>query len=199
MMVRNQLVLFVKAPRIGAVKTRLAKGIGKVNAWRFYRSQSSRLLLTVGRDPRWRTALAVTPDDYVNTMGFWPGDVTRLSQGQGDLGQRMARVFEALPPGPAVIVGSDIPGVQRHHIAAAFRSLRRHDAVFGPAADGGYWLVGLSRRRPVWHLFNNVRWSSRYALADTVANLDGRRVAMLEQLSDVDTPADYEAWRKNRT
>jgi rSAM/selenodomain-associated transferase 1 len=196
---RNHLVIFAKAPRIGTVKTRLAhgvEGIGRLEAWRFYWGQTQRLLRNVGHDPRWRTVLAVTPDRAA-AKGFWPGGMQRVPQGHGGLGARMARVFDRLPPGPAVIVGSDIPGVRRDHIAQAFRALAHHDAVFGPAADGGYWLVGLSRRRAAPGVFRNVRWSTRHALADTLVNLRGRRVAMLEQLSDVDTPSDYDAWKKS--
>ena len=75
-----------------------------------------------------------------------------------------------------VIIGSDIPNIERADIANAFHQLGRHDAVFGPAPDGGYWLVGQSRRRTVLQMFDNVRWSSEHALADTMANLEGGSV-----------------------
>jgi uncharacterized protein len=75
---------------------------------------------------------------------------------------------------------------------AAFRALGRADAVFGPAADGGYWLVGLSPRRPA-RPFAGVRWSSEHALTDTLGNFPGRRFARLRTLQDVDTAADYRA------
>ena len=85
-----------------------------------------------------------------------------------------------------MIVGTDVPGIRPAHIAEAFRLLGRHDAVFGPATDGGYWLVGLRRRPRVLRPFANVRWSSPHALADTLANLEGRTVAFVATLSDVD-------------
>jgi glycosyltransferase A (GT-A) superfamily protein (DUF2064 family) len=97
----------------------------------------------------------------------------------------------------AVLVGSDIPGLSRDDIAAAFRALGRADAVFGPAEDGGYWLVGLGPRRPA-RPFAAVRWSTRYALADTLTNFAGRRVALLRTLRDVDTAADLAAIRRAR-
>jgi glycosyltransferase A (GT-A) superfamily protein (DUF2064 family) len=107
----------------------------------------------------------------------------------------MARPIAELPPGPVVIVGSDIPEIERDHVAAAFRALGEHDAVFGPARDGGYWLVGLRRRPSRAHPFGRgVRWSSAHALADTLACLGGRRHCLLERLSDIDTAADYSAW-----
>ncbi len=69
-----------------------------------------------------------------------------------------------------------------------------HDAVFGPAVDGGYWLVGMKRRPWLRGVFADVRWSSPHALADTLANLAGRRVLLLDRLRDVDTGADLAAW-----
>ncbi len=98
----------------------------------------------------------------------------------------MANVARELPPGPVVIVGSDIPDIAPNHIAKAFRALGDNDAVFGPATDGGYWLVGLRRRPRFLDPFAGVRWSSVHALADTLANLAGRRVAFVDLLSDVD-------------
>lgn len=114
-----------------------------------------------------------------------------MPQGRGDLGQRMARVFRALPPGPACIIGGDIPGILPRHIATAFGALGRHDAAFGPAPDGGFWLTGL--RHPGLApagLFRNVRWSSKHALADSMATLPGRTIALTDTLADVDTAAD---------
>ena len=89
-----------------------------------------------------------------------------------------------------IIVGSDIPELRPTHVARAFRLLGDHDWVFGPAADGGYWLLGARRRRPPRGTFADVRWSSAHALADTLANLKGARVAYLEMLGDVDTGED---------
>ena len=89
----------------------------------------------------------------------------------------------------AVLAGSDIPDLRPDDIAAAVRALGRADAVFGPATDGGYWLVGLGPRRPA-RPFAGVRWSTRHALADTMANFRGRRVALLRRLQDVDTAED---------
>ena len=101
----------------------------------------------------------------------------------------MHRACARFPRHRVTIIGSDIPDATANDVANAFRALGRADAVFGPAADGGYWLVGLSPRRPA-RPFAAVRWSSEHALADTVANFAGRRVAMLRTLHDVDTAAD---------
>lgn len=114
-----------------------------------------------------------------------------MQQGTGDLGTRMQRLLDTAPPGPAIIIGSDIPDITTRHIADAFERLRDHDAVFGPAPDGGYWLVGLRRVPRVPRIFADVRWSGPHALSDTLANLSGFRVALAAELADVDDLASY--------
>jgi hypothetical protein len=121
-----------------------------------------------------------------------------MPQGPGDLGARMARVMKTLPPGPVVIIGTDAPDIRPPHIAQAFHALGRHEAVFGPAADGGYWLVGLRRRPRCPEIFAGVQWSTSAALADTLANIPKTSVAMLEILQDIDTGADLDCWRRRQ-
>ncbi|MAG96195.1 MAG: TIGR04282 family arsenosugar biosynthesis glycosyltransferase [Alphaproteobacteria bacterium] len=184
------LVVFAKAPRLGAVKSRLARQVGAVAAWRFYRNSLAQTLRRLD-DRRWRTWLCLTPDTFAPGP-LWSGD--RLAQGGGDLGARMARPFVNLPPGPVVLVGCDIPALERRHVSTAFAALGRHQAVFGPARDGGFWLVGL-RRRPALPrhrpgLFTAVRWSGPQALADTLDGLRNQPVALLEILADVDNAVD---------
>ena len=92
------------------------------------------------------------------------------------------------------MIGADIPGITRNRIAGAFGALGSHDAVVGPATDGGYWLIGLSRRRNVPPgLFRDVRWSTDHALSDTIANLPDHSIARVATLRDVDTIADLRA------
>jgi rSAM/selenodomain-associated transferase 1 len=188
----NHLVIMAKSPQLGRVKRRLGSDIGGVAATRFYRSCLSHTVMRLARDPRWRTVLAVEPDRAI-AQNLWPmrGSIVLLPQGEGDLGRRMQRLFALLPPGPAIIVGGDIPAIGPKHIAEAFRLLGQADAVLGPALDGGYWLVGLRTRPRLLRLFAGVRWSTPYALADTVANLDGKRVAFAATLCDVDTRQTY--------
>ncbi len=188
---RPWLVIFVKEPRPGRVKSRLARDLGTVGAASWYRTHCRRLLRLVGHDGRWTTALAVTPDREGLESRFWPPGIMRMPQGEGDLGARMAGLMRRLPPGPAAIIGSDIPGVRPSHIMRAFRLLGRHDAVFGPSPDGGYWLVGMRRRRrlPIG-AFRNVRWSGEHALADSCNSLPGHAIGHCDTLRDVDTAAD---------
>lgn len=191
-----RLIVMAKRPVAGGVKRRLAHGIGAAAAVRFYRTTLSHTLLRLGADPRWRTYLAVTPDLSL-ADACWPSApmVTRLPQGHGDLGARMQSLFDALPPGPVVIVGSDIPAIRPAHIAHAFRLLGRADAVLGPAPDGGYWLIGLKRAPKRLAPFKGVLWSTDQALSGTLANLRGRILAFASTLNDVDTEQDYKRER----
>ena len=195
----RHVVIFVKAPRLGVVKTRLARGIGMTRAWAFQRRTTDALLRRLAGDRRWRTIVAVTPDRLATAGPLppsWPRPLHVMPQGLGDLGQRMARPMHGLPPGPVIIVGSDIPDLAPDHILRAFKALGDHDAVFGPAADGGYWLVGLKRRTVPRTLFEDVRWSGPHALTDSIATLGPRAsVAMLETLHDIDTADDLAQWR----
>lgn len=192
----NHLVLFVRAPRVGTVKSRLAAHIGRAGAWAFYRRTLGHMVRRFSDDARWRCWIAITPDTAIGARRLWPRRCRRLAQGAGDLGRRMGRVMAALPPGPVVIIGADIPDARRRHAAAAFRALGSHDAVFGPARDGGYWLVGLKRRPVVMDIFSGVRFSTRHALDDTLGNLaGGRTAALIDTLDDIDDGRDWERWK----
>ena len=103
----------------------------------------------------------------------------------------MQRVFDRLPPGPAVIIGTDVPEITNSHIARAFAALGSNDAVIGPGEDGGYWLIGVRRSPRVPSVFSGVRLSSPHTLKDTLKNLKGRKVAMLNTLADVDDGGSY--------
>ena len=190
------LIVMAKQPKAGAVKQRLAHGIGAVAAAHFHRTTLHNTLMRLGADPRWRTYLAVTPDSALadSCWPSWPR-VPRIPQGAGDLGVRMQALFDSMPPGPVVLVGSDIPGISRAHIAAALRQLGNADAVFGPAQDGGYWLVGFKRSPGRLAPFDDVPWSTDQALAATCANLKGRKIAFTATLSDVDTAEDLKSQR----
>jgi rSAM/selenodomain-associated transferase 1 len=200
MALRRHLVIFARELRLGKGKRRLACRIGDVAAIHFQRVALRALLLRLSRDRRWTTWVAVTPDR--GRLHRLPPGVKQRPQGGGDLGERMRRPMRrpplGMPPGPVVVIGSDIPGVRASHIAEAFRILGWHAFVFGPAHDGGYWLVG-ARRRPAEpaDIFRGVRWSTEHALADTLANLRpceaGPRLAVLE---DVDDAQSWRKWRR---
>jgi uncharacterized protein len=191
---RGTLILFVRAPRLGAGKRRLAREIGNLAALRFERLMIARLLRRLADDRRWCLRLAVTPDRACDPVRHWRSSVAGFGQGDGDLGMRMRRALRACPPGPAVLVGADIPALAARHIWRAFRLLGKHDLVFGPAGDGGFWLVGARHPQHLPTLFEEVRWSGPYALADSLAGLPRRiTVGFADRLEDVD---DAEAYRR---
>lgn len=195
---RPRLVVFAKAPVIGGAKTRLARGIGKVAAWRVYRAMTARLLRRLA-DPRWETVLAVSPDAAMRARfpGVWPERVPRLGQGGGDLGTRQARVFCHAGPRirgrrPVAVIGTDAPQITRSDIARAFRLLKRNDAVIGPAEDGGYWLLALNAPVPE-SVFEDIRWSHQETRADLERRLRAHgleTIAHLRPLRDVDEAGD---------
>ena len=183
---RRVLVVMIKEPRPGRVKTRLGRSIGYVAAAWWFRHQVLGLLRRV-RDPRWDIWLAVSPDREGFLSRVWPSDLPRVAQGRGDLGDRMARVMR-MAPGPVCVIGADVPGITRARVWDAFRALGASDAVFGPAEDGGYWLVGV--RRVPSGVFAGVRWSTEHALRDSEASLAGLRIAHVQTLRDVDEVDD---------
>lgn len=176
---RPTLLVFARAPAIGRGKTRLARDIGRVEAWRVYRAMSAELIGRLGRDPRWRTVVRITPD-----RARWPGAATE-AQGRGGLTPRLERALRAHARGPVAVIGTDSPEITREHVARAFRAVRRTGAVFGPAEDGGFWLLALGPAQARRVRLGNVRWSTADALADSVAALGGR-VVLLETLADID-------------
>ncbi|MEO8813129.1 MAG: DUF2064 domain-containing protein [Caulobacteraceae bacterium] len=180
-------MIFARRPAFGVGKRRLAAGAGELAALRFQRWATFDLIRRLRGSGRWRVWVAITPD----RPAAWVRGAEALPQGSGDLGRRLARVMRALPPGPAVVIGTDAPGIAARDIADAFRALGAHDAVLGPAPDGGFWLIGLRRRPRAPLPFDDVRWSTAQALADTRANLAGRRVALLRTLEDIDDLASY--------
>jgi hypothetical protein len=188
---KDIVVVFARAPRLGAVKRRLAREIGARAALRFHVETMTRLLRALAADRRFHTVLAITPDRARLRLSV---RVERMTQGRGDLGVRMHRAFWRFPHHRVVLIGCDIPDAGPADARTAFRALGSAQAAFGPAVDGGYWLVALSPRRPA-HPFVSVRWSTEYALGDTLLNFAGRRVALLRTLHDVDTAADLHSLR----
>tara|TARA_B110000003_G_scaffold12912_1_gene12936 strand:+ start:4578 stop:5165 length:588 start_codon:yes stop_codon:yes gene_type:complete len=187
---RRRLVIMVKEPRAGRVKTRLGNSIGMTAAAWWFRHQSQQLIRRLV-DPRWELILAISPDHEVVQSRFWSPSVARIPQGKGNLGDRMRAIFKFLPPGPVCIIGADIPKVNIQKIWAAFRILGNHQVTLGPAQDGGYWLIGLKRDKPLSRqMFKSVRWSSNKALSDTIASLSNLSIGYLDTLNDVDDVSD---------
>ena len=187
---RPVLYVFAKAPRMGAAKTRLARDIGAVHAQRLYRAMTARVLRQVS-DPRWDVVVYTSGD--ASTVPEWRRLPQRAQPG-GSLSPRLAAVFAGARR-PVMVIGTDCPQVTAGDIADALEALRHERFVFGPASDGGFWLMGA--RAPLRQgFFDGVRWSSEHTLADVRARAG--EVALLRELTDVDDGEGLRAWREAR-
>lgn len=189
----SYVVMMVKQPICGRVKSRLAADIGFTAATSIYRAMMYNSIRRLSRDPRWQFVLAIAPDSAVQ-QPVWPQHIPLFAQGPGDLGAKMHTVMTQMPPGKTIVIGSDIAAMEPAHIAQAFAKLGDADAVFSPADDGGYSLVGLRRTPRILNIFANVRWSSEHTLEDTLKNLEHHKVAYIAELADIDIGADWKAW-----
>jgi rSAM/selenodomain-associated transferase 1 len=203
----NTLIIFIKAPRPGFVKSRLAASLGPQAAAQAYCTLVEALLANLSNPspppaPQRRnsvtphsTLLCYAPDDALPEIASWLRPTwTAVPQGAGDLGQRMQRAFaEAFKAGAkrVVLIGSDCPTISAADLETAWQALASHDLVLGPATDGGYWLIALSRNEPA--LFDQMAWSTSRVLAETRRRADtlGLRTYCLAERADIDTEQDW--------
>ena len=193
----DRLLVFVKAPRPGAVKTRLAATLGDDAAAGLYRVLAEEeIRRTAPRAAEYDRTIVFAPEDARAEIERWlPGERREAQQGR-DLGERMSRAFASAFAAGArrvVIIGSDVPSCGREHVAEALRSLEESDVVLGPTHDGGYYLIALDRPRPA--LFTAIPWSTPSVLPATAerAGALGLSVRMLDPLRDIDTLEDVGA------
>jgi len=192
----ENLIVFVKAPRPGAVKTRLAKAIGEFEAAAAY-GRLVETLLNQLRGLR-ELELCFCPDDAAGEVRHWlKKGWSSHPQGGGDLGERLHSAFQRVFQAGAkrvVIIGSDCPAISVEDIREAWDGLRSHDVVLGPATDGGYWLIGLRQLQP--DLFRGVRWSTENVFPETMQRAQdaGLSVRLLRELADVDTDRNWSAF-----
>jgi hypothetical protein len=196
----DAILVFVRAPEAGRVKTRLAAGIGAAAALRVY-VRLAEHALAQARASGAAVRVHFTPADAGDAVRAWLGPgAAYLPQAEGDLGERMRSAFDAAFAAGfrrVVVIGSDLPDLSAELLGRAFALLDGHEAVLGPARDGGYYLLGL--RRPVPEVFQGIAWSTAEVLAATVARLRemGIEPALLETLGDVDEAADLPpGWRE---
>jgi rSAM/selenodomain-associated transferase 1 len=199
----DRLLVFVKAPRAGEVKTRLARALGAEAAAGLYRAMADeQIRQTAPRRDEYRRTFLFAPAEARPDIESWLPGETLEAQHTGDLGERMARAFASAFAAGArrvAVVGSDVPSCTREHVAEALRSLDDHDVVLGPTHDGGYYLVALDRPRPA--LFQSIPWSTASVLPATAerAGVLGLSVRMLDPLADIDTIDDVrDAWPRLR-
>lgn len=202
------LVVFTRFPEPGRVKTRLIPVLGAEGACALHREMTERTLRRVGvacGDASWAAEVRFE-GDAAEAMRDWLGTGHALApQGFGDLGARLITAFEdgfASGAAAVVAVGTDCPELGAADVADAFRALETSDAAFGPACDGGYYLVGLRRaaRARAGRLFSGIPWGEATVLAASLAAASGAglSVALLRTLSDVDVPGDLPVLEKAR-
>tara|TARA_Y100000588_G_scaffold3000_2_gene4055 strand:+ start:38187 stop:38816 length:630 start_codon:yes stop_codon:yes gene_type:complete len=192
-----RVIVFVKAPRPGRVKTRLAATIGPEAACAAYREMVDTLLDNLTPLPH--LELRYTPDNAFNEIRPWlRNQWSTAPQGLGDLGERMHRAFTEAG-GPAILIGSDCPEITALDINEAATALKTHNGAIGPAEDGGYWLIGLQLPCPA--LFNDMCWSTGDVLKQSLARANKANLSLhhLRKLKDVDESNDWKNWKNSRS
>lgn len=186
------LIIFIRNPVLGRVKTRLAADAGKEQALEIYTA-----LLRHTRETAIETACSryLFYTDFIDDQDEWPEHLFQKKLQQGsNLGEKMLHAFEAVLANhtAAVIIGSDCYALRAAHIELAFEQLTEYDIVIGPAEDGGYYLLGLKKPHP--HIFNGIDWSTEKVLQQTLNRIEQNslRYFCLEMLPDVDTLNDWE-------
>ena len=191
------VMVLLKAPRPGYVKTRLARDIGFPRATRLYRQLAERQVRAV--PAAFHLEVHYAPRGAAAEMRAWLGERPRYrAQAGGDLGRRLEHAFaRGFARGAArlLAIGADCPELDGPCLERAAHCLRRCDVVLGPARDGGYFLIGL--RRPAPQLFAGIAWSSAEVLAQTLKRIKecGLSLALLGEKEDVD---DLESLRRLR-
>ncbi|MBI4519312.1 MAG: TIGR04283 family arsenosugar biosynthesis glycosyltransferase [Gemmatimonadetes bacterium] len=192
---RWMLLIFAKAPLPGRVKTRLAADVGRAAATELYRAMGARVFERVREGP-YEVVICYDPPGGEELVREWlcaPGSVRFEAQTSGDLGARMASAVDAAFARGATgvcVIGTDTPEIDRRLVTQAFQALALNDVVFGPARDGGYYLIALTKPCPA--LFHDIPWSTAAVLAESRQHAQalGLRFVELETLSDIDSVTD---------
>ena len=203
----ERLIVFTRYPKPGRTKTRLIPALGAEGAADLQRRMTERLLSGLRQPSRLIPFHIEIRFDGGNKtlMRKWLGsNYIYSTQGSGKLGHRMeAAMKDGFSAGAkaVVIVGTDIPGITADLIRGSFDALKRNDVVFGPAVDGGYYLLGLHKKsadQALPYLLDDVPWGTRevLALSKKRATGLGLSLAMMPTLSDVDRPEDLAVWEK---
>lgn len=195
------ILLFIKAPLKGRIKSRLAAAIGNDAALELYQRFVLDTIDTVGALTL-PVRICFYPPDAVAVIRTWLGNEQDCMPQQGnDLGERMERAFEQVFQEGyerALLIGSDIPELSKAVMLEAMAALDTNDAVLGPAADGGYYLIGFTAKTFLPSVFHDIVWSTGTVCDETLGRFkrSGRRVHLLPKLHDVDTKEDLRVFFK---
>lgn len=203
-MTTRRLIIFTRYPESGKTKTRLIPALGSYGAALVQKQMAGHTIKTVSRFVKkfpFPVGVEIRYDGAgLNLMTAWLGtDKLYRLQGKGDIGERMAHALDsAFKNGikQAVLIGSDCPAIKPALLNNAFYSLEANDATFGPARDGGYYLIGL--RTMIWGIFRCIDWGTDRVLAQTLNTLKiaGIKYNLLDMLDDIDRPEDLHVWER---
>ncbi|MEH1893860.1 MULTISPECIES: TIGR04282 family arsenosugar biosynthesis glycosyltransferase [unclassified Nostoc] len=199
---KQHLIIFTRYPEPGKTKTRLIPALGNLGAANLQREMTEHTIFQV-QELQKKIAISMEVQfagGNLQLMQDWLGlDLVYHSQGEGDLGSRMARsLFDAFESGAdkIIIIGTDCPGVNAQILTTAFEKLHSFDLVLGPALDGGYYLIGLCQ--PIPELFANIEWGTAQVFQKTLEiarNINLSHVN-LSPLADIDRPEDLPIWEQ---
>lgn len=196
---KNCLAIFLKYPQKGKVKTRLAMSIGNDRALEIYKKMAAGAIKQ-GLKSKADLFVFFYPPGRELLMRQWLGNGCRyLPQRGRGLGARMKNCFKSvyrLGYGKAVLIGGDIPGLDTNIINSSFDGLKKNDAVIGPSKDGGYYLIGFTKKGFYPRIFDGMEWSTDTVFAGTIAGLkkNEMKAAIMPVLWDVD---DIEGLQKS--
>jgi rSAM/selenodomain-associated transferase 1 len=194
----NALLIFVKYPSPGTVKTRLSPELTPEQGAALYRALAEEVVQVNVSSAGYESIVCFSPASARREVRSWLGPDLRLwSQLGDDLGSRQLRAMkEALERGyrKAAIIGSDCPTITPRDIEAAFSALGENDLVLGPCEDGGYYLIGATR--PIESVFEGISWGSERVLGETLekAREAGLTFQLLDLKYDIDSYSDLERY-----
>jgi hypothetical protein len=196
----ERIVLFCKYPEPGSVKTRLIAHLGAEVAARLQTEMALHVLNWMRASSKSRgceVELRYLGADEGGMRGIFGGGVSYREQGNGDFGDRIARAFSHAfneKVKRVLAIGADCPTVTAQVIDNALDALKNYDAVVGPATDGGYYLIGLSKEAR--YLFEDMAWGTSEVLEKTLQRVHANHLSLrlLEPMSDVDRPEDLAVW-----
>lgn len=185
----NALVIFTRNPKLGKVKTRLAKTIGDADALQVYKDL---LQHTMEQSQNVDCDKFVFYDRAIVEGDIWKEEVYQKKlQSKGDLGDKMQAAFQllfAMGYTNCIIIGSDLFDLKSELIETAFTELEKSDVILGPAEDGGYYLLGLKEMHKP--LFKNKDWGTSTIYQDTLKDLETHKIHLMPTLNDIDTFED---------